>query len=62
MRDTSATANPRGAGACVLVSHFPQRRGKRMCHMAAPHPCLFPLPGVGRAVVCAATRGRCVYR
>jgi hypothetical protein len=35
-RDTSATANPRGAGACVRVSHLPQRRSKRICHTATP--------------------------
>jgi hypothetical protein len=40
-RDTSATANS-GPGlgvrvAGVLVSHFPQRRRKPMCHPSAPH-------------------------
>ncbi len=38
-RDTSATANPREAGACVLVSHFPQRRSNRMCHTCQAMGC-----------------------
>jgi hypothetical protein len=45
-RDTSATANPREAGACVLVSQFGQRRSNRMCHACQTVGCPMDVPDV----------------